>query len=357
MKFSLFFELQISEPSRAAEAAVVRQTVEQAELADKLGYHAVWATEHHGLYEYSHCSAPEVLLSFIAGRTQRIHIGHGVTLLPHRYNHPIRVAERVAMLDLVSEGRVLWGTGKSSTATELGAFGIDRADLDAQWEEALRIIPNMWTQDVFEYSGKHFQIPPTQIIPKPFQAPHPPVFAACTRLETALHAGRLGLGTLNFSMGTMPELRNLVKEYRRAAAEAVPATHRAVNHVACAPAALVLGDDKRACEYGFRGARFFRDGMEAYYWTEQRPTGPLAARRGFHSHGALERARAGRGQEDDAVHALIGDPVFARDYVRTFEEAGVDELILVMQMGTVPPEVVLESVKTFGEQVLPHFSP
>jgi alkanesulfonate monooxygenase SsuD/methylene tetrahydromethanopterin reductase-like flavin-dependent oxidoreductase (luciferase family) len=167
MKFSLFFEMQLSHPTRETEAALFHAAVEQAVLADALGYHAVWAVEHHGLYEYSHSSAPEIFLSFVAARTQRIRVGHGVTLLPRRYNHPIRVAERIATLDILSQGRVLWGTGKSSSRVEQLAFESDLSTLDAEWEEAVRMIPRMWTEDVFEHHGRFFDIPPTQIVPKP----------------------------------------------------------------------------------------------------------------------------------------------------------------------------------------------
>src|SRR6476661_7310681 len=145
MKFSLFIEIQPDDASPAAERRVFRECVEQAVLADKLGYHAVWAVEHHGLYEYSHSSAPEVFLSFVAARTERIRIGHGVTLLPHRYNHPIRIAERIATLDILSGGRVSWGSGKSSSLVEQLAFENDVATLHDQWLEALDMIPRMWS--------------------------------------------------------------------------------------------------------------------------------------------------------------------------------------------------------------------
>src|SRR5450432_3348879 len=132
MKFSIFFEMQIADPTAAKEAQTFHDCVEQSVLADELGYHCVWEVEHHGLYEYSHSSAPEIFLAFVAARTKRIRLGHGVTLLPHRYNHPIRIAERIATLDILSGGRVSWGSGKSSSQTEQGAFQIDRSELDAQ---------------------------------------------------------------------------------------------------------------------------------------------------------------------------------------------------------------------------------
>ena len=175
MKFSLLVEAQLAEPSPVSEAQLFHDIVAQAQLADELGYHAIWAVEHHGLYEYSHCSAPEVLLSYIAARTRRIRLGQAVSLTPGRYNHPIRVAERVATLDILSEGRVNWGSGKSASRTEQEVFEIDRETLDSQWREALEMIPRMWRSDSFEYSGRHYNIPPTTVIPKPVQKPHPPV--------------------------------------------------------------------------------------------------------------------------------------------------------------------------------------
>ena len=180
MKFSVFYEMQISNPTRASEARTFHDCLEQAVLADELGYHCVWEVEHHGLYEYSHSSAPEIFLAFVAARTERIRIGHGVTLLPQRYNHPIRIAERVATLDILSGGRVNWGSGKSSSLVEQQAFENDIATLHEQWLEAVEMIPRMWSADVFEHKGRFFNIPPTQIIPKPVQQPHPPMFAACT---------------------------------------------------------------------------------------------------------------------------------------------------------------------------------
>src|ERR1700691_3258859 len=175
MKFSLLMEVQPEDASVSAERRSFAECMEQAEFADQLGYHEIWAVEHHGLTEYSHCSAPEVLLGFLAGRTSRIRLGHGVTLTPHRYNHPIRVAERIATLDILSNGRVDWGSGKSSSLVEQGAFEIDPKDLDAQWLEAIRMIPQMWRSDYFEWDSPHYKIPRTAIIPKPVQKPHPPI--------------------------------------------------------------------------------------------------------------------------------------------------------------------------------------
>jgi alkanesulfonate monooxygenase SsuD/methylene tetrahydromethanopterin reductase-like flavin-dependent oxidoreductase (luciferase family) len=189
VRFSLLLEVQLTDPTPAREQRALLDTVEQGVLAEELGYDGVWAVEHHGLREYSHSSAPEVLLSFIAARTERIAIGHAVTLTPGRYNHPIRVAERIATLDVLSGGRVRWGSGKSASRTEQGSFEIDPDDLDGQWREALDMIPRMWRSDVFAWEGKHYSIPPTAVIPKPLLQPHPPIYAACSRPESIAVAG------------------------------------------------------------------------------------------------------------------------------------------------------------------------
>jgi alkanesulfonate monooxygenase SsuD/methylene tetrahydromethanopterin reductase-like flavin-dependent oxidoreductase (luciferase family) len=353
VKFSLFIEIQIASPTPAGERRAFHEAVEQALLADELGYHGVWAVEHHGLLEYSHCSAPEVLLAFIAGRTTNVLLGHGVTLTPYRYNHPIRVAERIATLDILSEGRVRWGSGKSSSRTEQGSFEISPEELDGQWREALEMIPRMWRSDVFEWDGTYFHIPPTSVIPKPIQQPHPPIFAACSRPESVVLAGSLGVGSLNFSAGTDEQLVEKVGGYRAAIAGATVTSRRMNDWFCCTPTALVLRDDRRACVHGFRGARFFREGLGTYFFSPQRVVGGLEISREPLSQSELDEAMATRGRD---LSTIVGDPAAARETVARFVAAGVDELILVMQMGTIPHEIVLESIRTFAEDVMPYFA-
>lgn len=355
MKFSLFYEMQISRPTRESEARCFHECLDQAVLADQLGYDCIWAVEHHGLYEYSHSSAPEIFLSFVAARTRRIRVGHGVTLTPYRYNHPIRIAERVAALDILSEGRVNWGSGKSSSRVEQLAFENNVAELHDQWLEALRMIPRMWQQDVFEWKGRFFRIPPTQVIPKPVQRPHPPIFAACSKPDSAEAVGALGIGALNFAVGSDTYLKRKVAAYRAAVARSQPEAWEKTNHFACTPPALVLRDDRKACAYGFRGARFFQESLARYYFTQDRPLGELDVPRDFLSEEELEAAMAFRSDPESESGMVIGDPIHAREQVQRFADIGIDELILVMQMGTVPHELVMESIRTFAEEVMPHF--
>jgi alkanesulfonate monooxygenase SsuD/methylene tetrahydromethanopterin reductase-like flavin-dependent oxidoreductase (luciferase family) len=356
MKFSLFYEMQISEPTRARERECFRQCVEQVELADRLGYWGVWEVEHHGLYEYSHSSAPEIFLAYVAARTERLRLGHGITLTPRCYNHPLRVAERIATLDILSGGRVNWGSGKSSSLVEQLAFEGDIPRLHDQWLEALEIIPRMWQEEVFEHAGRFWKIPPIQVVPKPVQEPHPPIYAACSKPDSAVDVGRLGIGALNFAVGNDEYLARKVAAYKEAVAAARPAHFQKTDHFASTPVALCLDDDRKACEYGMRGARFFAESLAVYYFGGRRPLGPLPVNRDFLDAEELEEAMAFRGSDDAPAMNVIGDPIHCKEIVARFAEAGVDELILVMQAGTVPHELVMESIRTFGEKVLPDFA-
>lgn len=355
MRFSLFFEMQISEPNRSTERQIFHDCVEQAVLADKLGYHGLWAAEHHGLYEYAHSSAPEIFLAHLSARTEHIRLGHGVTLTPHRYNHPIRIAERVAALDILSDGRVEWGSGKSGSRVEQDAFGNDPADLHEQWLQAVHMVPRMWQQDVFEWHSEMYDIPPIQIVPKPVQQPHPPMFAACTNPKTAELAGSLGLGALNFAAGTDEELAGKVRRYREQWAQATPDGYRKTNRYVCTPTALVLEDDRLACAHGYRGSRFFWDAMKEYYAYRDRPVGRLPISRDELDDTELTTLMNRRAQHGSPLTGVIGDPSAAREMVGRFAAAGVDELGLVMQTGTVPHELIMTSIRVFAEKVMPDF--
>jgi alkanesulfonate monooxygenase SsuD/methylene tetrahydromethanopterin reductase-like flavin-dependent oxidoreductase (luciferase family) len=188
------------------------------------------------------------------------------------------------------------------------------------------------------------------------QQPHPPMFAACTKPESAVAVGKLGLGALNFAFGNDEYLTQKVSDYRAAVGAAQPIGRKKNDWFACTPAALVLDDDRKACAYGLRGARFFAESLAAYYLAGSRPTGRLPVSRDFLSDADLDDAMASRNQPGTQVAAIVGDAAAARETVARFVDIGVDELILVMQMGTVPHELIMASIKTFGEKVLPHFA-
>lgn len=196
MKFSIIYEAQMVDTSRENEARTFHETIEQALLAEEMGFDNVWAVEHTALTQYAHMSAPETFLAFLAGKTTRLGIGHGVVCLPPAMNHPVKVAERIATLDILSNGRVHFGMGKGGTQQESGTFGYDLNTLQPMIDESMYLIPKIMVQEEIEHDGEYIKIPRRPIHPKPFQNPHPPIYMACTRETTLVQAGSRGIGAL-----------------------------------------------------------------------------------------------------------------------------------------------------------------
>ncbi len=215
MKFGIFYEISVPRPwHRDTEKRVYDNCIEQAILADKLGFDYCWAVEHHFLEEYSHCSAPEIFLTAIAAQTKRIRVGHGINVCVPEINPVIRIAERCAVLDIVSGGRLEVGTGRSATWTELGGFGANPDTTKATWDEYVRVLPKMWTQERFGYQGTYFSMPERAVLPKPYQKPHPPMWVAVTSPGTEIDAAQRGMGALGLTFGSFAEQERKVKAYK-----------------------------------------------------------------------------------------------------------------------------------------------
>ncbi len=249
MKLDLLYEIDVPKPwpgvhpygQRAAEQRAYREAIEQIKLADQLGFHTTWHVEHHFREGRSHSPAPEVILGALSQVTHNLRLGFGVTLMPHAFTPPMRVAEKVATVDILSGGRVEWGTGRS-TPMEQTAFGVDRAESRDQWQEAIEAVVQMWESEYFEFHGKYLDFPRRMVTPKPVQDPHPPCWMAATTGGSAAVAGGAGLGLLSFSiLQPLQAMAEQIRQYRVAAANPTPITRVTTNKVAaytlvhCAP--------------------------------------------------------------------------------------------------------------------------
>ena len=228
MQFSVIFEAQLANPTRQREQQLIRDCLEQAIFAEEMGFDRVWAVEHHSLYWYAHMSAPEIFLTAVAARTSRIRIGHGVVCMPFNYNYPTRVAERAAMLDIISDGRLDLGAGRGGTAQEMSLCNVDPERTVAEVREALQIIGQIWLGDEFVWHGDLLDIeapagaPRHIVVPRPVQTPHPPLFLACTHADTVRTAAQYGVGALAFAFAGLDHVRKLRKTYD----EAIAVPHR-----------------------------------------------------------------------------------------------------------------------------------
>src|SRR6202795_4216840 len=375
MQFGIFYEHQMPRPWREGdEHRLCKEALEQVELADRLGIDCVWLVEHHFLEEYSHSSAPEVFLAAVSQRTERIRLGHGIVQMPPPFNHPARVAERIATLDLVSGGRVDFGTGESSSEAELGGFLIDPIEKRPMWEEGLRVALRCLTETPFTgHAGKYVTMPPRTVLPKPRQRPHPPVWVACSRRDTMLLAAEKAIGALTFAFIDPEDARHWVGDYYAALAQKGVPIGDAVNaNVACVATFMCHRDEDEALRRGLEGANFFGYSLAHYYvFGRHRPAvtdvwDEFQKRRG--GQGYDPEAGIAASENDDRLGAkvveegigglrgAVGTPDQLRDYLRRYEECGVDQVIFCSQAGKNRHEHIMESIELFGKEVLPEFA-
>jgi alkanesulfonate monooxygenase SsuD/methylene tetrahydromethanopterin reductase-like flavin-dependent oxidoreductase (luciferase family) len=366
VKFALFYEIPVARPwAPDSEHRAYEDTLEQAILGDQVGFDAFWTVEHHFLEEYSHCSNPEVLYGAIASRTERIRLGYGVRLMPKPYNHPVRTAESVAVLDLLSDGRVDFGTGRSATRIELEGFGVDPHDTREMWREAIGHVVGCWTNDTYEFAGEHWQMPPRRVQPKPLQQPHPPLWGATTSDDGHRQMGELGLGLCSFAVGVSPEeVKKKIDIYRQAVEKCeTPIGKYVHNEAATFTMCLVAPNEADAREAA-------RESFEWYPKVGARQIAAVAewmAERqqelGNYDYAADMKAVADDGSLDllsleyliESGACVLGTPDQAVEACRRYEEAGVDLLLCLVNPYKISHEQVMQTIELMGTHVIAEF--
>jgi alkanesulfonate monooxygenase SsuD/methylene tetrahydromethanopterin reductase-like flavin-dependent oxidoreductase (luciferase family) len=347
MKFGIFYELQLPRPwTPSSEHHLVQNALAQIELADRLGYDYAWMVEHHFLEEYSHSSAPEVFLAAASQRTKRIRLGHGIVQLTT--NHPARVAERVSMLDLVSNGRVELGIGEGSSVTELHPFDRRFRDKREVWEDAVRAVLPMFQREGFEYHGTHFDFPLRNFVPKPLQRPHPPLWVACSQRETIEMAGRRGMGALGFQFVSSAEAEAWVNAYYNAYTQRFePLAEYATNPAIAVVSGFMCAETDELALERAEGWTFFQ--FSLLFYNSHGPVAPGTV----NLWEEYQKWRAeGHGQ---VTGGLIGSPATIRERLRKFQESNVDQVILLNQAGRNTHEHICESLDLFAREVMPEF--
>ena len=361
MKFGIFYEHQLPRPwTEGAEQKLFNDALEQVEVADRVGIDYAWEVEHHFLEEYSHSSAPEVFLAACAARTKNIRLGHGIRQVIPQYNHPARTAEVIATLDLVSNGRVDFGTGESSAVLELGGFGITVEEKRKIFLESTEQIANMLAMDPYPgYQGKYFSMPCRNVVPKPVQRPHPPLWVACSQRETIRMAARLGIGALTFAFVDPLEARSWVEEYYNIikSDECVPIGHTVNANICMVSSFSCHADRDVAIKRGLKGFEFFGYALGSLYGFGAHKPGRTNLWKEFEAI-FDKRSREMPGVVGQALSGGaggIGTPDDLRNHLRKFEEAGVDQVTFIQQAGMNEHEHICEALELFAAQVMPEF--
>jgi len=357
MEFGFFAQAHIPAHQQANDPGFEhRRLVENLEFAvecDRHGIKYVWCPEHHFLEEYSHMPAPEVFLSFVAARTERIHVGSAIFNTTPPVNHPARVAERVAVLDHLSEGRFEFGTGRGSSSAEILGFDIpDKALTTEMWDETIREFLRMWKEPSYSHEGKHFRMPERNVIPKPLTKPHPPMWVACGSPPTFEKAGRLGLGAFCFTTGTPQQLEPLVTAYKDAVADPTdPVGDYANDNILAVAAFLCLEDRDEAFRiHSQSGGSYYVSLL--YRWLDNIAMPP----------GVPQWPDVLPEPSPDEVEAMsraglamVGDPDDCARVIQMYEDIGIDQIILSPLTTTLDYETAVKSLELFGTEVVPTF--
>ncbi len=363
MRFGVFYELQLPRPwNDDAEHRLFQEALSQVELADRLGLDYAWEVEHHFLEEYSHSSAPEVFLAAAAARTERIRLGHGIRQVIASYNHPARTAECISSLDLVSNGRVDFGIGEGATRLELHGFGIPAKTKRAMSLEAAEQIAHMMVMEPYPgFEGESFSMPCRNVLPKPLQKPHPPMWMACTNRDTIKVAARLGIGALAFSFVDPEEARAWSRIYYDIikSDECVPLGHAVNANIALVSSFSIHEDRAEAIRRGQEGFEFFNYALRALVTRDSVPGRSrlweqfVAERRG-RTEELIELARTGDPAKFEHAPG-IGTPSDFAAHLREMQAAGVDQVILMQQAGNNSHAHICEALELFAREVMPEF--
>ena len=393
MKLDVFCETQRAKPfTPDHESRVFRETLDQAVCADKAGFDCWWSVEHHGALEFSWSAAPEMLLAWIATRTSRIHLGHAGVLAPFKINHPIRVAERLALLDHISGGRAELGLARTG-AGEWDTFQVDPETSRQQLVEAMRMIPKMWTQDEFSWDSPLLRVPKRNIIPKPLQKPHPRLWQTCSSPESFRLAGRLGVGALGTTLLTeLAPMAALLKEHRDGLGEIETPAGQFVNREAgvftfvhaaeSTKQAIASGAALGAIWYVAAAPRVFHATPEIWYSQIRGnflPNDPAAQRSLALGGGVtteipverdhpvvqvLRRFAAGERISNEEAHetlravpsVIVGDIASCKKKMEAYREIGATRMMCMFQYANVRHEDVLAAMGTAAKHLIPAFA-
>ncbi|HJT40379.1 MAG TPA: LLM class flavin-dependent oxidoreductase [Sphingobium sp.] len=363
MELGMLYEFDVPQPwagehpwgQRAAERTAYRDNIEQIVLADKLGFEAVWLVEHHFRENRSHMPCNDVVLGALSQITKNIKLGFGVSLMPHEFIHPARVAEKVATVDLLSRGRAIWGMGRSTPMEQL-AFGVDIASSKEKMKAAARTVVGMWEQEYYEEDSEYLKFPKRMVTPKPYQFPHPPAWMAASTESSATMAGENGCGLLCFSiMQPLEKLKEVINAYHKAQQRAKPLTSIHTNKVGvytlvhCAESRDEFATNRLwdSMWWWYKGVAEFHLKWEFSNMSEedQQKMFPLLQAR---IRGEFDITEFDR---EDMV--IVGTPDECLKKLLRYEEAGVDQLLCYLNFGYLPHEAVMKSIELLGTHIIP----
>ena len=363
MKFGLFYQIQVPKPwDEDSESKRIWEALDQIEYAEEMGYDSVWFSEHHFRPVWSHNSAPDLTLAAVSQRTSRIRLGVGVVLAP--IHHPLHTAARMSTLDILSNGRVDVGLGRTGYPYQLTPYGTKLEDTRGMWEEFAQVLPKIWTEEVVSHEGKYYQIPPREVLPKPIQKPHPPLWSACSSEATTRTAAELGLGALVGSEGGPDKVGDVLQSYHQALKAANPTGVAPNSQNALMTAGFCHEDPKEIEGRGTELIGWYMDQQRErarLVWQGVDPATVPPDYQGYYERDMKLAAgpHPGEATASETVKKgtsfCVGTPEQCIEFFEKYEAMGVEQIFLLSAIGPANHEEVMNTLTMFGKHVIPHF--
>ena len=362
MRIGLFYQIQVPKPwTASSESQRIYEALEQIPYAEEQGFDSVWFSEHHFRPVWSHNSAPDLTVAAVSQHTSRTRLGIGVVLAP--IHHPLHVAARMATLDILSKGRVDVGLGRTGYPYQLTPYGSDLQDTRGMWQEFADVLPRIWTQEEISYDGHYYHIPRREVLPKPVQRPHPPLWSACGSDETALLAGNLGMGGLFGSEGGPDRVRELIAIYREALGSA-PRNGGPAPRAALMTAGYCHEDQEVAARRGAELVGWYIEQQRErarLVWRDYDPSTVPPDYRGYYARDQRLAAGPHPGEptpsevREEGTKFGAGAPAECIRFLELYEALGIEEVILLCAAGPAEHQEVMHTLRLFGEEIIPHF--
>ena len=361
MKFGLFYQIQVPKPwDEQSEARRIWEALDQIAFAEEMGYDSVWFSEHHFRPVWSHNSAPDLTLAAVTQRTSRIRLGIGVVLAP--IHHPLHTAARMSTLDILSRGRVDVGLGRTGYPYQLTPYGTTLEDTRGMWEEFAQLLPRIWTEDVVSHDGQYYQIPPRQVLPKPLQKPHPPLWSACASEETTRRAGEMGLGALVGSEGGPDRVSAALELYYQSLNGASGPAVNAQN--ALMTAGFCHENPQIAASRGAELVSWYLEQQRErarLVWQGVDPASVPPDYQGYYQRDL--RLAAGPHPDDPTPEQVVkrganfcvGTPDDCIRFIENYEAMGIQQIFCLCAIGPATHQETMNTLQMFGQHIIPHF--
>ena len=342
---------------REAEVAAYDEAIAEVKFADTLGFQTVWCVEHHFRDGRSACPSNEVVLGAFSTITKNIRMGFGVSLMPPGFQHPARVAEKVATVDILSHGRAEWGTGRSTPMEQI-AFGVPADDRSrAMWKEAVEFVVAAWERERISWDTDLIKMPERMQTPKPYQDPHPPAWLAAASETSAVSAGMNGLGLLSFALlQPVSAMANHIRLYREAQEKCTtPLTRVKNDRVGVYTLVHCTEDPEAAAAYGlWDSVRWWYQHLAEFTLEWELPNlSPAEQAAVFPLLKPSIEGNIDVQKYTDEDMIIIGTPEQCLDKILRYEAVGVDQLLCYVQFGMIPHEKVMENLELLGTKVIP----